>query len=152
MKIIPMKMKKIRDYLDPDWQIIKEYILQQEIRNAQTDHIEDVYYTLLGQMVKGYEVEGVENAFAPGSRCEQLYAQVFHANQRISARLKAYDEDPDVTIIINNLLDIEFILCYKMYLLGAKMGLPADGMPHAPSNAAKESENDPDCTILPFHP
>ena len=58
MKIIPMKMKKIRDYLDPDWQIIKEYILQQEIRNAQTDHIEDVYYTLLGQMVKAMRSKG----------------------------------------------------------------------------------------------
>ena len=79
---------------------------------------ENVYQTLTGNMIDEYVVPGVENAFAEGSRCDELYKQIFQANRRLCDRLGARDEDADVELIINNFLEINRFLCKEMYRYG----------------------------------
>ena len=79
-----------------------------------------VYATLTGQMCSGYEEPGVENAFAPGCTCWQLYEQLRQAYDRLLERLGNHTgEDPDVEIIIGAMMDIEMQLSYKMFDYGA---------------------------------
>lgn len=63
------------------------------------------------------EKEVVVNEYATGSKCEQLYKEVFEANRRICQKL-GVAEDRDVEIIINNLLRIGEHLSMKMYDYG----------------------------------
>lgn len=83
------------------------------IINAET-----VYQTLIGAYEEKYNVPGVENAFAEGSQCDRLYQQVYEANCRLCERLGQQDEDPDVELIVNNLLEITRVLCLEMYRYG----------------------------------
>jgi hypothetical protein len=73
------------------------------------------YYTLLGQYVSGSEMPGVENQFADGMECDILYGQMLEAYGRLRDRMGTEDEDPDVEIIISNLLRIQRLLCLKMF-------------------------------------
>ena len=83
---------------------------------------EDIYMTLTGNMQDRYRVPGVEDAFAPGSPCDVLYDQAMDAYERLCQRLGVEDEDADVEIILNNLLQIQDILCQKMFAYGKIMG------------------------------
>ena len=78
----------------------------------------DVYFTLCGEMHGEDAVAGVENAFATGSRCDLLYNEMCEAYERLRRRLEVTDEDPDIEIILGNLLTIQLILCEKMYDYG----------------------------------
>jgi len=80
--------------------------------------IELVYDSLNGHLNE--PLPQVENAFAPGSRCEGLYEQVLLAYERLCGRLGAGDEDEDVEIIVNALLEIQKRLCIEMYKYGAR--------------------------------
>lgn len=64
------------------------------------------------------ESEIVENEYAEGKLCEQLYQEVSDAAQRLYDRL-GRDEDRDVVTIIMNLLKIGEIQGLKMYDYGA---------------------------------
>ena len=79
---------------------------------------ENVYQTLMGNLPEEYVIPGVEDAFAEGSQCSQLYRQIYWANQRLCARLGRSDEDKDVELIINNFLELNRILCLEMYRYG----------------------------------
>ena len=79
---------------------------------------ENVYETLTGSACGEYKTPGIENAFLEDSLCDQLYQQVYSANRRLCARLGQMDEDADVELIINNLLQINRILCLQMYDYG----------------------------------
>ena len=79
---------------------------------------EDVYLTLCGEVHGEYAVPGVENAYADGSTCDNLYREMGEAYERLRERLGAIDEDPDVEVIINNLLQIQTILCDRMFIYG----------------------------------
>lgn len=79
---------------------------------------ENVYLTLTGELRGEYVIPGVENAFADGFRCEELYRQIYEANQRLCARLGKIDEDADVERIISNFLEMNRILCLEMYRYG----------------------------------
>lgn len=79
---------------------------------------ENVYHTLTGSLCEEYCIPGVENAFAEGSPCSQLYTQIYWANRRLCARLGKIDDDSDVELIINNFLEINRILCLEMYRYG----------------------------------
>lgn len=72
--------------------------------------------------LKDYPVEEskyVENEYAEGKPCYNLYSEVFDAYGRICERLGKPDtDDPDVEIIINNLLNIGEHLSMKMYDYG----------------------------------
>lgn len=69
---------------------------------------------------------GVENAFAPGSVCEQLYAEACHARDRVCQRLGSADEDPDLEEIFRALLDIAHGLSVRMYCLGRTLQVPLE--------------------------
>lgn len=77
---------------------------------------EDVYNTLTDALLPPYQVPGVENAFAEGSLCDRLYAEIYQANQRLCARLGQPESDPDVELIINNFLEINKHLCLRSKL------------------------------------
>lgn len=87
------------------------------------DFITDVYNTLRSVILEEYQVPGVENVFAEGSQCDQLYSEMLLAYHRLRARLGVTDEDADVEIIINSLMTIADILAFKMYHCGAQFGL-----------------------------
>ena len=61
--------------------------------------------------------ESVANEFADGSKCDQLYEEVYEANRRVCQSL-GVEEDRDVELIISNLLDIGKYLSMKMYDYG----------------------------------
>ena len=81
-------------------------------------NFEDVYLTVCGEVHGAYAVPGVENAYATGSPCDLLYEEMSQAYERLRDRLGVIDEDPDVEIIINNLMRIQQILCEKMFFYG----------------------------------
>ena len=81
---------------------------------------ENVYQTLTDGLVEYYRIPDVENAFAAGLECAMLYAEIYRANDRLCAKLGQTDSDPDVELIINNLLEINRLLCLKMYAYGQK--------------------------------
>ncbi len=85
--------------------------------------ITDVYNTLQGQLQPAYQISGVENAFAPGEKCDLLYSRVYDAQRRLERRLGAQEYDADVEIIIDSLTQIQKELCYRMYCYGAKFGI-----------------------------
>ena len=77
-----------------------------------------VYETLINDLNGPYQVPGVENAFTEDSPCSSLYREVYQANLRLCERLGQPEADPDVELIINNLLAISKKLCIKMYHYG----------------------------------
>lgn len=59
----------------------------------------------------------VENEYEEGKICGGLYREVYYANRRICEKL-GVEEEPDVEIIIRNLLDIAEYMSLKMYDYG----------------------------------
>ncbi len=82
--------------------------------------IKDIYFTLVGVIRKEYRVPGVENLFAEGSECSNLYSQMLDAYERLCSRLGVVDEDDDVEVIINSMMDIERKVSMKMFEYGMK--------------------------------
>lgn len=82
--------------------------------------LEDIYYTLCGELIDEARVPGVENAFAPGSLCDREYGKLRGACDRLLTRLGKEDEDADVEEIIDAMLSIQRELCFQMYRLGAQ--------------------------------
>ncbi len=74
---------------------------------------EMVYESLIGELIE--PIEGIPNAFAPGSFCEKQYREMLDAYARICERLDVVDEDADVEIMIDSLLAIQRELCVKMF-------------------------------------
>lgn len=64
------------------------------------------------------ESEIVKNEFEEGRMCGGLYREVFLANRRICERF-GVEEDPDVELIIRNLLEIGEHQSMKMYDYGS---------------------------------
>ena len=79
---------------------------------------EQVYNTLNGLYLPGWNIPGVENAFAEGTECMQLYIKASDAYERLCDKLGGVDEDRDVEIIFNSFLSICKILGLKMYHYG----------------------------------
>ena len=84
--------------------------------------VEAIYETLSGLRLPEAEVPGIENAYADGSLCQRNYSQMLDAYQRLCVRLHTREEDPDVEIIINNMLTIEKELAIKMFYYGLEYG------------------------------
>lgn len=82
-----------------------------------------VYDLLRGEVLYGLHVPGVHSLFEDGMPCEQLYSEVYDACGRLNRRLRT-SEDPDVECILQNLLEIQKILCLEMYRCGTHLGLP----------------------------
>ncbi|MBE6959726.1 MAG: hypothetical protein E7448_03260 [Ruminococcaceae bacterium] len=84
------------------------------------NYAEYVYYTLIGAYIPGCGAPGIENAFADGEPCSELYNNAYDAYQRICDRLGVEDEDDDVEIIFQSLLMISQTLGLKMFHYGQK--------------------------------
>lgn len=82
--------------------------------------VEKVYLSMLGELIQ--PLEGIPNAFAPGTPCEKLYQQIYDAKCRLCDRLNA-EEDSDVECILDNFFEINRELCLQMYHLGAEHAL-----------------------------
>lgn len=81
---------------------------------------EDVYDTLLGELIEGAGVPGVENIYVTCGPCDRNYTAMLEAYERLCRRLDRRDEDPDVEIIINALLENQRIIALKVYEYGRK--------------------------------
>ena len=84
-----------------------------------TQLINRVYDLLTGECSPTAKDPIVENMFAEGRTCEELYNDVYEANLRLCERL-GVQEDADVELIINSLLRISKLLSRKMFQYGAK--------------------------------
>lgn len=82
---------------------------------------EAVYESLTGQALKSCQIPGIENAFAQGAYCAELYEEVYNVNIRLCKRLGNNEEDKDVETIINNMMLIQRELCFQMYCLCANL-------------------------------
>ena len=87
--------------------------------NMNTKFAETVYDLLTGECSPQMGDPVIENMFAEGRTCEQLYNDVYDANLRLCERL-GVQEDQDVELIINSLLHISRLLGKKMFLYGVK--------------------------------
>ena len=76
-----------------------------------------VYDTIMGNLVQEWSCSDVENLFAEGKRCADLYAQMLEAYSRLCERLSV-QEDDDGEIMINSMMEIMRIVAYKMYEYG----------------------------------
>ena len=84
------------------------------------DCFDDIYATLLGEILSEYAVPWVENAFAPGSVCDAVFTRITEARQRIYDRQSSQGKDPDMEIIFDGFLDIQYELCRKMFQYGVQ--------------------------------
>lgn len=84
--------------------------------------VSDIYDTLQGVMEPYAQIQGVKDAFAPGTVRSHRYEEITAAYERLRNRLGVTDEDLDVEIIINSFMDIQKELCFKMYAYGAQFG------------------------------
>lgn len=86
---------------------------------------EEIYNMMNGQLagMKTLQIGGflVEDEFAEGKECGELYAKIYAANRRLCRRLKT-EEDTDVESIVNNMFRITKILALKMYDCGVESG------------------------------
>lgn len=78
-----------------------------------------IYESMMGNLVK--PIRGIENAFASGTHCEQLYDEIYMANRRICERL-GVEEDTDVELIVSNFLELNRELCIRMFGYGTRFG------------------------------
>lgn len=92
----------------------------------QQDYAEYVYHTLIGAYIPGLGAPGIENAFADGAPCMELYSNAYNAYQRLCDRLGVVDEDDDVEIIFQSLLLISKNLGIKMFRYGQQSTAHSD--------------------------
>ena len=85
------------------------------------EQMERIYEALSGMCPCLYNGEAVENLFAEGSPCNQLYAEVYNAKVSLMERLGMRDEDEEIELIINNLLEIGCIKSYAMFHWGWRL-------------------------------
>lgn len=81
---------------------------------------EDVYDTLLGEMEEWARIPGVENEFAEGKRCAELYERMYEAKLRLYERLG--EEDKDIDCIVDAFMELCREVGCKMYEYGGKRG------------------------------
>jgi len=81
-----------------------------------------VYDSLCGELLDEYRIKHVENAFAEGSPCDVLYQEITDAYARLCERLGKEDDDEDVEVIINAFMEMNRILCLKMFSYGVLYG------------------------------
>ncbi len=78
------------------------------------DLYDEIYYSLIGELEPG--LNWVPDAFAPGSECDQAYARLLAARNRILARLHQ-DDDPDLSRMLTEMDIIQRSLCRKLLAL-----------------------------------
>ena len=82
------------------------------------DIIDEIYYSLLGQLTPESAYSWIENAFIPESECETCLLSIYDARDRLLKRLHIENEDCDLECILNSFLTMQHILCRKMFTYG----------------------------------
>lgn len=81
-----------------------------------------VYECMIGairESCRDEELKCVEDEYREGSACDLLYKKVYEACERICEKAgTSYGEDKDLECIMGSLLEIQQILCCKMYDYG----------------------------------
>lgn len=88
----------------------------------KTSVLEDIYYTLIGEMVPECRFPGVEDAFTEGSICDMSWQDMDAARNRILERLGTPEGDGDMDTVVDSLTIIPKELCQRMFRLGWAMG------------------------------
>ena len=88
---------------------------------------EDIYDTLLGNLISEEIIPWVEPIFVPGNPCYEAYTQMHIAYARLRQRLGVTDEDPDVEAMISFLLDYSRCVGLKMFECGMEYQRSAGG-------------------------
>lgn len=91
------------------------------------EFVEHVYLTAIGMIHEDRAVPGVNDLFAPGKKCDQLYAQVRNAYERVCKRLGGCDgenhdelpQDSDLNDILNLMDSICQEVAFEMFRCGA---------------------------------
>ncbi len=78
------------------------------------DFYDEVYYSLIGQLQP--PLGWVTDAFAAGSPCEEAYARLIAARDRLSAKL-GQDNDPDLEEMLSQAAAIQRALCRQALAL-----------------------------------
>jgi len=79
-----------------------------------------VYDTLVGNLVQECCLDWVEDICVPGQPSYEKYREMLEAYERVCERLGVTNEDHDVEIMINALLERGRILALKMFEYGRK--------------------------------
>ena len=82
------------------------------------DTIDEIYFSLLGQLEPEAAMPWVENAFTAGSECESHLIKIYDARNRLLERLHVEEDDEDLECIMDSFLSIQYTLCRKMYFYG----------------------------------
>ena len=99
----------------------------QETLSINEEFVERVYLSAIGMIRNNCAIPGVNNLFAPGEKCDQLYAQVRDAYERVCKRLGGCDgeshdeiaEDSDLNDILNLMDRICQEVAFEMFRCGA---------------------------------
>lgn len=97
--------------------------LIQQVLYGSTELAERVYDVVLGisdgEDCPAPPVGCVENAFADGARCDQLYERMHDTAERLCKRLDV-EEDRDVETMIESWMDMMHIVSIKMFEYGVQ--------------------------------
>ncbi len=74
------------------------------------DHLDEIYYTLIGELEPSQALSRVPNAFAPGSDCDKAYERLVAARNRVLDKLQTQDDD-DLNQMLAGAATIQRALC-----------------------------------------
>ena len=82
--------------------------------------LDNIYHSLQGSLIPAAAVPWVPNLFLPGSYCEQEYASMRKAYERVCLRLgiDPDDEDDDLNCMVTAMENIQEVYCKEMFRLG----------------------------------
>ena len=86
------------------------------------DIVEDVYYSMLGELREEYSLPWVPNLAYSGGEFDRLYSQMLAGCQRICQRL-GREEDEDVEAVRCACEQMQQLLCRQMFACGASYAL-----------------------------
>ncbi len=75
---------------------------------------DDIYDSLIGEREPA--LEGIPNAFAPGSECDCAYTRLIAARNRVAEKLGT-DDDPDLSQMLAEMGTIQRALCRQLLAL-----------------------------------
>ncbi len=80
------------------------------------DLYEDIYFSLIGELIPEAALPWVPNAFVPGSPCAKALEQLYDAKYRLQERLNT-DDDPDIEEMMSAMDMIQQELCIAVMKL-----------------------------------
>lgn len=86
------------------------------------ERVDAVYDILWGLLEEEYQINGVDDLFAPGMVCAEYYERMLMACGRLNERLGSRGEDRDVECVVDCLLAICREVGKEMYACGKRLG------------------------------